>query len=607
MYGKEAYKQTSMSQIQQVKDASNIIEIINERVPLTRSGANFRACCPFHSEKTPSFFVSEALQRYRCFGCGASGDVLGFLEQYESMTFAEALQYLAERANIALQDYHRSSIDDERDRLLAVLNLAKEYYHYVLTQHEAGEAARAYLKQRRVTSQSVKIFQMGYALPGWDGLVRYLHGKKKYSLSDLEKAGLVVKGKTGRYYDRFRDRVIFPLKNHRGQVVGFSGRTLSADVKEAKYINSPETMLYHKSEMLYGFSELSQAIRMKKKVMVMEGEFDVISSAQAHVNNVVAIKGSALTEQQAKLLSRSVEQVILALDADEAGINATLKAIEVVQKHNLELRVIDFAVKERAGQKDADEIARENPRLWRELAEQTTSVYEFLLQAAVRKFAVDAPEGKRQVIDFLAPVYSAMTHEVERDYYIQKLATTLSTSVESVRTDIQRFRFGIGKRVNRGTTTTATREKKLVLSRQAQLEQALLALCLHDADTRLVRAQQLLELNLITHSAKAILKRIVAAPQISDFKALTADWPTDLIATVFDLLYDPQTILSQGKESDWSFLLAQLKQEIIHTELRDLNTQIAQLDAMGNRTPEQEQLLSSLLQKIVMLRAKSQV
>lgn len=594
-----------MSQIQQVKDASNIIEVINERVPLTRSGANFRACCPFHSEKTPSFFVSEALQRYRCFGCGASGDVIGFLEQYESMTFAEALKYLADRANITLQDYHRSAVDDEHDRLLEVLNLAKEYYHYVLTDHEAGETARAYLKQRKVTSQSVKIFQIGYALPAWDGLIRYLHAKKKYALSDLEKAGLIIKGKTGRYYDRFRDRVIFPLKNHRGQVVGFSGRTLSSDVKEAKYINSPETVLYHKSEMLFGLSELSQAIRIKKKVMVMEGEFDVISSAQAHVNHVVAIKGSALTDQQAKLLERSVEQVILALDADDAGINATLKAIEVVQKHNLELRVIDFAAKQRAAQKDPDEIARENPKLWRELSEQTTSVYEFLLQAAIRKHPPDSPEGKRQIIDFLAPIYGAITHEVEQDYYIQKLASTLNASVELVRKDIQRFRYGVTKRLSRGADPTESRTKQPVLSRQVQLEQALLALCLYDAESRTTRAKQLLQLNLTTSAAKAILTRLATAPHSADFKALTADWPADLVAIVFDLMYDPQAAWKQSKEADWSFLYGQLKQEILQTELQSLNKQIADLDALTTKTPEQEKQLASLLQQIVVMRSKS--
>lgn len=241
-----------MSQIQAVKDATDIVEIIGSKLQLQRSGSYFRSVCPFHSEKSPSFFVSESMQRYKCFGCGESGDVYTFLEKYEGMTFHEALQFLADKAGIKLDSYRPSQEDDERKQILEALDLAKEYYHYLLTQHKIGELARDYLKTRGSNSQSIKIFQLGFAANSWDGLVKYLHHKKKYSHEILLKAGLIL-NKGGRYYDRFRNRIIFPLKNHRGQVVGFSGRTLDKDPKSAKYINSPETLLYHKKEMLYAF------------------------------------------------------------------------------------------------------------------------------------------------------------------------------------------------------------------------------------------------------------------------------------------------------------------------------------------------------------------
>ncbi|HPR14166.1 MAG TPA: DNA primase, partial [Candidatus Woesebacteria bacterium] len=301
-----------MSQIQEVKDANNIVEIVGEKIDLRPSGSSFKARCPFHSEKTPSFFVHPEMQRYRCFGCGATGDVLDFLQNYDGMTFYEALKYLADRASITLKDFNRTSEDEEREQLLGILNLAKEYYHYLLTQHEAGKPALAYLKERGTNSQSIKLFNLGYSLSSWDGLIKYLHQKKKYPLELIAKTGLIIKGKGDRYYDRFRGRVMFPLKNHRGQVVGFSGRLLTAQAKEAKYINSPETSLYHKSKLLYGYSELFREIRKANKVVVVEGEFDVISSAQAHVNNVVAIKGSALTADQVDLLARVSDSVILA-------------------------------------------------------------------------------------------------------------------------------------------------------------------------------------------------------------------------------------------------------------------------------------------------------
>src|SRR5258708_805655 len=308
-----------MSQISEVKQASDVVQIIGERVQLQHSGSNWRGLCPFHSEKSPSFFVSDQLQRYKCFGCGETGDVFTFLEKYDGMTFGEALQYLADRAGITLAQQSFSSEDDQRKRLMEILNLSKEYFHYLLTEHKTGEVAREYLKARGINSESIKIFQLGYSLPSWDGLIKYLYGKKKYGLADLEAAGLVFSWKTSRHHGRFRGRLMFPLTDHRGRVVGFSGRVLEPKTKDAKYINSPETSLYHKGQMLFGFSQLYQSLRQENEAVIVEGEFDVISSAQAHVNNVVAVKGSSLSEDHMKLLSRTVTKVILSFDMDSAG------------------------------------------------------------------------------------------------------------------------------------------------------------------------------------------------------------------------------------------------------------------------------------------------
>ncbi|MDQ3007992.1 MAG: DNA primase, partial [bacterium] len=329
-----------MSQIQEVKEASDIVALIGERIQLQRSSSNFRGLCPFHGERSPSFFVSETMQRYKCFGCGETGDVFTFLERYEAMTFGESMKYLAERAGIALTQYHSNQEDDHKEQLLAVLNLAKEYYHYLLTTHPAGEPARAYLKERGITAESIRLFQLGYSLDSWQELLSYLHGKKKFSLELLAEAGLTVSGKQNRPYDRFRGRLMFPLTNHRGQVVGFSGRILDSEAKEAKYINSPETTLYHKSQMLYGYSELFQEIRKKKEIIIVEGEVDVISSSQAHVNNVAAIKGSAFTADHLKLISRVAETLLFSLDMDSAGTAATKRAITLTKDHALDLRVI---------------------------------------------------------------------------------------------------------------------------------------------------------------------------------------------------------------------------------------------------------------------------
>jgi DNA primase len=422
-----------MSQIQAIKDATDIVNLIGSRISLQRSGTNFKGLCPFHSEKSPSFFVSETMQRFRCFGCSESGDVYEFLQKYDGMSFYESLEYLADQAGIKLEKTVRTQDDEQREQLLAVLNLAKEYYHFLLTDHKVGALGRTYLEERGTTAETRELFQLGVAPAGWDGLLNYLCGKKKYAPELLEDAGLVIKGRGGRYYDRFRNRLIFPLKNHRGQVVGFSGRLLSSDAEEAKYINSPETKLYHKSEMLFGYHELYQQIRKAKRVIVVEGEFDVLSSVQAHVDEVVAIKGSALTEQHITLLKRAAEQIILALDTDAAGVKATQRAIEMLQKHSVELRVIRVPEG-----KDPDDLARSNPKEWREVSKQSVTAYEFLISAALQANNAQTPEGKRRVMQALSPVLARLQHAVELEHYIKELATALSVSSDSVRQDIER-------------------------------------------------------------------------------------------------------------------------------------------------------------------------
>ena len=373
------------------------------------------------------------MQRYKCFGCGESGDVITFLEKYEGMTFIEALEYLANRAGIVLQKMAHSPADDERKVLLEILDLAREYYHYLLTDHAVGEPGREYLKNRGVTSDTVTLFQIGFAKADWDGLFVYLSKKKKYDPELIEKTGLCLKGNRGGYYDRFRNRLMFPLKNHRGQVVGFSGRVLDPTIKEAKYINSPETSLYHKSEMLFGYAELLQHIRTAKSVIVTEGELDVIASVQAHVNNVVAVKGSVLTTQHAQLIKRVAQKVILSLDTDSAGIEATKRAIRILQPEELELRVAQIP----AG-KDPDELVKQDPSLWRDAVKKTLSIYAFLIEQALRVHDASTGEGKRKVMEEVGPVLGEMTHAVEQDFYIKMLAEKLSVREELVREDIRR-------------------------------------------------------------------------------------------------------------------------------------------------------------------------
>ena len=319
-----------MDQVEEVKKKTDMVTLVGEYVELKKAGRNFKGLCPFHNEKTPSFMVNEELQIFKCFGCGKGGDALSFLMEIEGLEFGEALTKLAERAGVKLVYQDRGEKRGEKEELLKVHLLAQEYYHYLLQKHEVGKWARKYLKDRKINEKLIESFGLGFSPTGWDGLTRFLRDKKGFSEKVIEKSGLGIRGKKG-LYDRFRGRVMFPLLDSGGKVVGFSGRVLPdfARKNEPKYINSPETAIYHKSEMLFGLSQSKQEMRKKGRVVVVEGEIDMISSFAAGVGETVAIKGSALTEEMVERLARLVETVIFAMDADEAGEKAMKRSVSM--------------------------------------------------------------------------------------------------------------------------------------------------------------------------------------------------------------------------------------------------------------------------------------
>jgi DNA primase len=593
-----------MSQIREIKEANNIVEIIGERIKLEPSGINFKACCPFHNEKTPSFFVHPGMQRYRCFGCGASGDVLDFLQNYEGVTFYEALKILADRAGIEVKEFQKSQEDEERDKLLEILNLAKEYYHYLLTDHKAGQVGRDYLKDRGTTAESIKLFQLGYSIDSWDSLINYLHKKKKYNLDLIAKTGLIIKGRGGRYYDRFRGRLIFPLKNHRGQVVGFSGRILQKDAKEAKYINSPETLLYHKSKMLYGYSELFREIKKKEKVIVVEGEFDMISSTQAHVNNVVAIKGSALTEDQVSLLSRVAKTIVLSLDADSAGIKASKRAIEIVKDKDLDLRVIDLKhldfISKEDETKDPDDLARENPKLWRRAVDEAVSAYQFLLDTALDSYDSSSPDGKRKIINELAPMIKSISHAVEKEFYLQKLSEALNVKQSLLKEDIEKFGVKKDSFISKGQEEKTEIKHKTY---QEKNEEYLLFLTFKFSGEQLkekIKAVSRLELQTI--GAKQIFEALNKWKQDFDLEKFSSILAEDLKEILIAWVLNPEyeKLADQIKlEAEWQQLFAKVEKEVLRTEIGKINQEISDLDAKLKRDENEEKRLDELLALII--------
>ena len=447
-------------QVAEIKSRIDLPQLIGERVPLKQRGRRFMALCPFHSEKTPSFTVSPDLGIFKCFGCGAAGDAFTFLERFDGMTFPEALEYLAERVGVKLL---RRTVDERvaaQDRkILEVHHLAAEYYHFLLTEHRVGESARAYLAKRGVKKAAIAQFFLGYALDRWDGLLTFLT-KKGYEAELLEKAGLVVRKDEGRrmkdegkaksnslqpfhFYDRFRGRVMFPLRDIRGQVIGFAGRLLDPQIKDPsslrssgqgpKYINSPETPIYHKGRHLYGIFENRDAIRKEDRAVLVEGELDALSSWQVGVTNIVAVKGTAVTEDQVKLLRRMTRNVTMALDADEAGSDALRRSLPILESHGVNVRVAVLP----NDAKDPDELARRDAAGWRSLVREARNVYDALVTGTIERLGDESGEQKKQVSEVLVPVLSGITNPVEQDHWIGEVARRLDAREESVRRQVE--------------------------------------------------------------------------------------------------------------------------------------------------------------------------
>lgn len=600
-----------MSQVQEVKQAVNIVDVIGERLDLKRAGSSYKALCPFHSESSPSFFVNEQMQRYKCFGCDASGDVIEFLEQYEGMTFLEALQHLADRVGIELKRYQASSDDKLRQKLLQILDLARQYYHYLLTEHNLGQKARQYLDQRGVNQTSLDLFQLGYALPAWDGLFKYLTQKKNFKPDEVVKTGLVVETKTGRHYDRFRSRIMFPLKNHRGQVVGFSGRILQSQDNAPKYMNTPETKVYHKSRMLYGYHELYQQIRQAQEVIICEGEFDVISSSQAHVGQVSAIKGSALTAEQARLINRSVDKVLLCLDADEAGVKATKRAASVIQDTDLELRIIDLSQVEldkEAGVKikDADDLARYDPKLWRQTVKNSISVYDFLINSALDQFDASTPEGKRQIVDELAPTLNQISHQVEKQFYLDKLAQKLKVNAGALAADIRNFGQdqSYQSRRQRRRLQSVPEEQKQMDPGQNLQRYLLFLLFRMESDQVKRKAQQLAQYSLSVVGAKQVLQAILDWEQNFALKAFSRSLAEDLKAKVFAWYQQPEFVELLPEidlQVEWRQTLKKLKSKLIKQEIKELSQKLEKLDRKTKLTTTEQAKQEKWLKRIVKL------
>lgn len=461
------------NQIEEIKNRIDVVDFINRFVPLRKAGRNFKSLCPFHQEKTPSFIVSPDRQIWRCFGaCQEGGDVIKFLMKWENLTFYEALKELSIKAGIKFKS---PKITDrqwkKKEKLLAINALAAEFYHYILHHTPYGKKGIDYLSSRSIKIKIAEKFQLGYAPNSWDSLLKFLQ-KKGFSEEEIYQSGLIVKGQKGNFYDRFRGRLIFPIKDLRNNITGFSGRLLTKKNAEAKYINIPETLLYKKRQSLFGLNLAKEAIKNLNKVIIVEGEFDVISPFQYGVENIVAVKGSTLTKEQLMILKRFTKKIILALDTDQTGSEAIKKGFSEAEKLGLEIYVVQFDYA-----KDPDEAVRKNLLKFKEKLESPQPIYDFIIEKVLDKYKKDQPFDKKRIGDELTPFIAKIKNPIIKSFYIKRLSKILEVDEESIKILLRRQ-----KNISRSPSSLKIPSIKNKTSSELNLQKYLLSLIFQSSD-----------------------------------------------------------------------------------------------------------------------------
>jgi len=424
-----------MSVITEVKQKLDIVELVSEYVTLQKAGRNFKGLCPFHSEKHASFFVFPEQQSWHCFGaCGTGGDIFSFIMKKESIDFGQALRLLAQRGGITLSPREVSSkVEDERkEKLFQINEVATEYYHHLLLNTKAGEGARSYLARRKVTPEVIKEFRLGFSPDAWETLKNYLLDKG-YTEKELAEVGLIIEKEEGVSYDRFRNRLMFPICDIQSRVTGFGARVL--DDSLPKYINSPQTSIFDKSSSLYGIDKAKSAIRKKNLVIIMEGYMDVLTAHQNDWQNVVGSMGTSLTEKQVEGIKRLTSNITLALDADLAGEEATLRGKAILAYSNAEASVILLPPG-----KDPDEVIRENPALWEKLVEQAMPILNFAFQSVIGKVDINKAKDKSLALEKLLPLIHEIKDPDQKFHYVERLASALKIPRWNVEAALQRLR-----------------------------------------------------------------------------------------------------------------------------------------------------------------------
>ncbi len=438
--------------VEQIKSRLDIIDVVSGYIKVQKAGVNWKARCPFHNEKTPSFYISPERQSWHCFGCSKGGDMFSFVQEIEGVEFVESMRILATKAGVEIAQYRPAerAQRDERTRLLAVADLAAKFFAHQLWNGNAGLKALEYLRGRGLTDDTIKAWRLGWAPNDWRALSGFLQAEG-HPNADIAAAGMAV-DKNGRIYDRFRSRIMFPICDSNGQVVGFTGRVFGAEVAVdgeplAKYVNTPQTAIYDKSRVLFGLDKAKLSMRSQDACLLVEGNMDAIASWQAGATNVVATSGTALTPQQLRLLVRYSTNLDFCFDADQAGQTATRRGIGLALAANMNVRII--AIGDEACKDPADYVAKHGAK-WNEIVATARPALQYYYDAAVASFDPSSVQSKRGVMQSLGPLVKRLASKVEQSHWVSQLASLLRVPPGSVLADLATIKDDIAV-AERGT------------------------------------------------------------------------------------------------------------------------------------------------------------
>lgn len=457
-----------MDEVEQIKDRLSVEEVVGEHVQLKQAGRNFKGLCPFHSEKTPSFMVSPEKGIWHCFGCGEGGDIFKFVMKIDGLEFRQALETLGKRAGVEIKSGDGGAAAKQKERLRKLMELAVTYYQFTLLKNKT---AKDYLMARDLKIPTIKEFRLGYAPRSEKALLNFLI-KKDFSEAEIIRAGLASK-RTDRVFDMFRARIIFPIADEQNRPVGITARVL--DDSLPKYINTPQTLIYDKSRIIFGYSLAKEAIKQKDEVVIVEGNMDVIASHQVGVKQTVAVSGTALTLDQLKILSRLTKNIKLSFDQDIAGLGATKRAIELSQKLGLTLSIIDTE-----GAKDPDTLIKKDPKLWQQAVAKAQYVMDWLFGYFETQYDLNSALGKRRFSDQLASNIKYLQDPVEKNHYIKLLAQKTAVDIEAIKQKVADTNNDKSAEV-----ATFPDTKDIEQNRRTTIEEAFLAINLAYPEARL--------------------------------------------------------------------------------------------------------------------------